>query len=309
MEGLGMSAKPLAIVVDDDIDVRAALRAFLAEEDVEAAEAEDGIAGLDLVKRATADLAFVDLQLPRLDGLSLLKAAKAIRPVLPVVMMSGLASTEDIIAALENGAYTFITKPCDFVQLAKIVEEILMKNLPAGSRRVRVTGCIIGKNGGGATPEPGGEKGGRKNMALMRWSPFRDLITVQQELNRLFDDLMSRRFEGTAEGTMWLPAVDISETPDAVRVQLEIPGVKKEDVKVTVTNNVLTVRGEKKMEKEVKEENYHRIERAYGSFVRSLELPTAVAADKVKATYENGVLTVVLPKSDEVKPKEIPIES
>jgi len=303
-----MSAKPLALVVDDDLDVRVALRTFLAEEDVEAAEAEDGVKGLDLVKKAAADLAFVDLQLPLLDGMSLLKATRAIRPVLPVVMMSGLPSPEDILAALENGAYTFITKPCDFGLLEKIVQEILTKNLPASSRcrRVRVSTFVPRRPADDAAD---GGKGGKAKMAIVRWSPFRDLISVQQELNRLFDDLMSRRLEAGGEGAMWVPAVDISETADAVRVQLEIPGVQKEDVKVSVTNNVLTVRGEKKMEKEVKEENYHRIERAYGSFVRSLELPTVVAADKVKATYENGVLTVVLPKSEEVKPKEIPIES
>jgi HSP20 family protein len=121
--------------------------------------------------------------------------------------------------------------------------------------------------------------------------------------------LMTRRAEAGAEGAMWIPAVDVAETEDAINVKVEAPGVKKDDIKISVTNNVLTVRGEKKMEKETSEENYHRIERVYGSFVRSLELPTVVRANKVKASFKDGVLTIVLPKSEEVKPKEIAIES
>jgi len=146
-------------------------------------------------------------------------------------------------------------------------------------------------------------------MAILRWSPFRDLMGIQQEVNRLFDDLMTRRTEAGLEGAVWVPAVDVSESGDSVNVKVEAPGVKKEDIKISVTDNVLTVRGEKKMEKETSEENYHRIERVYGNFIRSIELPTVVQADKVKAGFKDGVLTIVLPKSEEVKPKEIAIES
>ncbi len=300
-----MAGKPLALVVDDDTDVRNALCAFLAREDVAAAEAGDGVQGLDLVKKTSADLAFLDLRLPLLDGLSLLKITKEIRPVLPVIMMSGLPSPQDMTAAMEYGAYSFITKPCDFELLGKIVQGILLKDFLEAHRPVRIT---THNPAGSREVSAGEEKGGKKRMAIVRWSPFRDILAVQHELNRLFDDLMSRRAEGAAEGAMWMPAVDISETADAVRVQLEVPGVNKDDIKISVSNNVLTVRGEKKMEKEIKEENYHRVERSYGSFVRSLELPTTVASDKVKATYADGVLTILLPKSEEVKPKEIPIE-
>ena len=295
---------PLALVVDDDFAVRSALCEFLAHEAVDAEQAADGVKGLDLVKAADADLAFLDLQLPLLDGLSLLKIAKELRPSLAVVMMSGLASSSDSISAMEHGAHAFVTKPWDLERLEKIVREILTKNLPQGYRAIRISTAAADGRG-----EPGAEeKGGEKDMAIMRWSPFRDLVGIQQEVNRLFDDLMTRRADTGAEGVMWIPAVDVAETGDTVSVKVEVPGVKKDDIKISVTNNVLTVRGEKKMEKETSEENYHRIERVYGSFVRSLELPTVVQADKVKASFKDGVLSIVLPKSEEVKPKEIAIE-
>lgn len=297
-------ANPLALVVDDDVAVRKALCAFLAQEEVDAEQAADGVKGLDLVKAADADLAFLDLRLPLLDGLSLLKIAKELRPSLAIVMMSGLPSSSDIVLAMEHGAYAFVRKPWDLELLEKIVREILTKDLPQGCRGLRLsTVAAEGRR------EPGAdEKGGEKDMAIVRWSPFRDLIGIQQEVNRLFDDLMTRRAEAGVEGAVWVPAVDVAETEDAVNVKVEAPGVDKDDIKISVTNNVLTIRGEKKMEKETSEESYHRIERVYGSFVRSLELPTVVQADKVTASFKDGVLTIVLPKSEEVKPKEIAIE-
>jgi len=299
-----MVVKPLALVVDDDVAARNALCAFLALKEVHAEQAADGVRGLDLVKAADADLAFLDLQLPLLDGLSLLKIAKELRPSLAVVMMSGLPSSTDILAAMEHGAYAFVTKPWDLELLEKIVREILTKDLPEKYRGLRVSTVAAD----GLRDEDAGEKGGEKDMAIVRWSPFRDLLGIQQEVNRLFDDLMTRRAEAGVEGVAWVPAVDVAETEDAVNVKVEAPGVKKDDIKISVVNNVLTIRGEKKMEKETSEENYHRIERVYGSFVRSLELPAEVHADKVKASFKDGVLSIVLPKSEETKPKEIAIE-
>ena len=145
-------------------------------------------------------------------------------------------------------------------------------------------------------------------MAITRWRPFRDLVSIQDEMNRLFDDFFRRpvtRPEWT-EG-VWCPCVDVSETKDNVIINTEIPGMSKDDVKVSVQDNVLTLTGEKKQEKEEKDANYHRIERSYGSFSRSFTLPTSVQPDKVKATYKDGILRITLPKSEEVKPKEIPI--
>jgi HSP20 family protein len=145
-------------------------------------------------------------------------------------------------------------------------------------------------------------------MAITRWRPFRDLMSVQDEMNRLFDDLFGRpvmRRDWTEEA--WCPCVDVSETKDSVIINTEIPGMPRDDVKVSIQDNVLTLSGEKKQEKEEKDANYHRMERSYGSFSRSFTLPTSVKADKVKAAYKDGILRITLPKSEEVKPKQIPI--
>jgi HSP20 family protein len=300
-------SKPIALVVDDDKEVRNSLREFLARAEVEAEEAADGVKGLDLVKVGRSDLAFLDLQLPLLDGLSLLKIAKELRPSLPVVMMSGLASPADVAAAMEHGAFAFLTKPWNLELLEKIVYEILTKDLPEKYRGLRVSASV-----GDEGPEEAAdykEEGGAREMAIVRWSPFRDLMGIQQEVNRLFDDLITRRTETGAEGAVWVPAVDVSESADAIRVKVEAPGVAKDDFKISVQNNVLTIRGEKKMEKETTEENYHRVERVYGSFFRAVELPSAVQTDKVNANYKDGVLTISLPKSEEAKPKEIAVEA
>jgi len=146
-------------------------------------------------------------------------------------------------------------------------------------------------------------------MAIMRWKPWGDLVSIEDEMDSLFDDFFVRgpRHRGWYV-QRWNPAVDISENDGNIHVDVEIPGMKKEDIKVSLENNVLMLKGEKKQEREFKEENCHRLERRYGSFVRSFELPVPVQADKIKASYKNGVLKIDLPKAEEVKPKEIPIE-
>ena len=145
-------------------------------------------------------------------------------------------------------------------------------------------------------------------MAITRWRPFRDLVSIQDEMNRLFEDFFGHTpvRTGWTEG-VWSPSVDVSEDKDNVIIKAEMPGMKKEDVKISVQDDVLTLKGEKKQEKEEKDKNYHRIERSYGSFCRSFQLPTSVKTDKIKASYKDGVLNVTLPKTEEVKPKEIPI--
>jgi HSP20 family protein len=145
-------------------------------------------------------------------------------------------------------------------------------------------------------------------MAITRWRPFRDVVSIQDEMNRLFDDFFGRPVlkTGWTEG-VWSPIVDISEDKENMIIKSEMPGMSKDDVKISIQDNVLTLKGEKKQEKEEKDKNYHRIERNYGSFCRSFQLPTSVKSDKVKASYKDGVLSVTLPKTEEVKPKEIPI--
>jgi HSP20 family protein len=145
-------------------------------------------------------------------------------------------------------------------------------------------------------------------MAIVRWRPFGDMVSIQDEMNKLFDDFLGRPLMRTewSEG-VWNPSVDISETKDNVIIKAEMPGLSKEDVKISVHDNMLTLTGEKKQEKEEKETNYHRVERNYGAFSRSFTLPTSVKNDNIKATYKDGVLSITLPKTEEVKPKEIPI--
>ena len=145
-------------------------------------------------------------------------------------------------------------------------------------------------------------------MAITRWRPSRDVVSVQDEMNSLFDDIFGQR-PARVQWTdgVWNPSVDVTEDKDSLVVKAEMPGLNKDDVKISVHDNVLTLKGEKKQEKEEKDKDYHRVERSYGSFCRSFQLPTTVRADKIEANYKDGVLSIILPKTEEVKPKEIPI--
>jgi HSP20 family protein len=149
-------------------------------------------------------------------------------------------------------------------------------------------------------------------MAIVRWEPFRDLVGIQDRMNRIFDDAFrgvprSGAEEDWALGGTWAPAVDIFETNGNIVLKAELPGVDPKDVDVRVENNVLTLRGERKFESEVKREQYHRVERAYGSFSRSFTLPNVVDTEHIKAEYKDGVLRVTLPQKEEAKPKQISI--
>ena len=145
-------------------------------------------------------------------------------------------------------------------------------------------------------------------MAIVRWEPFRDLLTTQDRFNRLFNQTFSNVF-GEDEGKLgtWSPAVDIFENDQNVVLKAELPGIDPKDVDVQVENNTLFLKGQRKFENEVKEKDYHRIERSYGSFMRSFSLPSTINAEKVTADYKNGVLTLTLPKKEEAKPKTIKI--
>ena len=153
-------------------------------------------------------------------------------------------------------------------------------------------------------------------MALIRWNPARegaawpsDLFGIQREINRMFDSAF--RFDTRNEDSVfhaWTPAVDFAERDDQFVVKAELPGVNKDDVKITLENNILTIHGEKKQEKEIKKENYHHVERSYGSFERSFTLPTSVKSDKIDAVYKDGVLQIALPKSEDAKPKQIEVK-
>src|SRR5438876_6369865 len=146
-------------------------------------------------------------------------------------------------------------------------------------------------------------------MSINRYDPFRDLRTLQQEVNRLFTGNLPRSFddEGIARGA-WSPSVDIYENKDHIVLEAELPGMKREDFDLSVENNVITLRGERHFEKKDESDNYHRVERAYGSFTRSFTLPNSVTAEGATADYRNGVLRVVLPKREETKARRIEIK-
>ena len=148
-------------------------------------------------------------------------------------------------------------------------------------------------------------------MAIVRWEPFRDLQAVQDRLNRVFDEAfrgVPRSGEDEwALGGQWAPSVDIFEHDGNLVLKAELPGIEPKDVDVRVENNVLTLRGERKFESEVKREKYHRVERAYGTFSRSFTLPNVVDTEKIKAEFKDGVLQVTLPQREEAKPKQIQV--
>ena len=141
-------------------------------------------------------------------------------------------------------------------------------------------------------------------MALVRWDPFRELTSLQSEVNRMF----SRLGDGeTAERQSWTPSVDVIETDDSIKLKAELAGMKPEDIKIEVQDNVLTLSGERRFEEEVKEDKYYRIERRYGSFSRSIALPQTADDSGIEANYDSGILEVVVPKTEVARPKKIAV--
>ncbi|HAP41711.1 MAG: Hsp20/alpha crystallin family protein [Nitrospira sp.] len=149
-------------------------------------------------------------------------------------------------------------------------------------------------------------------MAIVRWDPFRELQDMSDRLNRMIANPASGGSVGQGKEVMtvadWTPTVDISETEAEYAIKAELPEVKREDVKVTVEDGVLTIQGERKQEKEEKGKKYHRVERSYGRFVRTFTLPDTVDESKVKAEYADGILHLHLPKSEKAKPKQIEVK-
>ncbi len=139
---------------------------------------------------------------------------------------------------------------------------------------------------------------------LVRFDPFRGFSTFQDQFNRAFEDAFGGRSDDSAL-TTWSPAVDIFEDGNELVLKADLPDMDEKDLDIRVENNMLTIRGERKFEKKVSEENYLRVERAYGSFSRSFSLPNTVNTDGIKAEYRNGVLTMHLPKREESRPKQI----
>jgi|SRR5687768_2969835 len=145
-------------------------------------------------------------------------------------------------------------------------------------------------------------------MSIVRYDPFRDLRTLQEEVNRLFSTNLTRSFgdEGIGRGA-WAPSVDIYENKDQIVLEAELPGMNQDDFDLSIENNVITLRGERKFEKTEESDNYHRVERSYGAFTRSFTLPHTVSAEGATAEYNNGVLRVTLPKREETKARRIQV--
>ncbi len=148
---------------------------------------------------------------------------------------------------------------------------------------------------------------------ITRWDPFQELQSWGERMSRLMgsDRMATRRAseeEGLTHGT-WMPPVEIVEGKDRIQLKVELPGFKEDQVNLTVEDGLLTIRGERKFNRESREENYHRIERSYGTFVRSFTLPNSVEQNRIQAAFADGILNVELPKREETKPKQIPIKA
>lgn len=150
-------------------------------------------------------------------------------------------------------------------------------------------------------------------MALIKWrghelDPFKELFDLQRETGRMFDETWEQLPSRLSKEAVWTPSLDIAEDKDSITIKADLPGVSQSDIDVSVSGDILTIKGERKQEHETKEKKVHRIERFYGSFVRSLTLPDYVDASKISANYKNGVLEVSVPKTEKAKPRQIKVD-
>jgi HSP20 family protein len=144
-------------------------------------------------------------------------------------------------------------------------------------------------------------------VSVLRWDPFQDLLSLQDEMNRVFDRAFGQAPTRERGVRTWAPMLDIAERKDAYLVTVELPGVNPDDIDVTLENNLLTIQGERHQTQESSDQQFHRVERSYGSFRRTVSLPSTVEADAIEATFENGLLQLLVPKAEEAMPKKIAI--
>jgi HSP20 family protein len=145
-------------------------------------------------------------------------------------------------------------------------------------------------------------------MAVVRFNPERSIFSLKSDMDRLFDNFFSDRPSQIESYSDIIPIVDVEETEQEFLITAELPGIKKDDIKITFENNYLTISGEKKAKKDMKKENYHHMERSYGKFSRTLAIPAGVMLDKIEAEYEQGILNIKIPKAEEAKPKQIEVK-
>lgn len=149
-------------------------------------------------------------------------------------------------------------------------------------------------------------------MSIIRWKTGQDLLNFEREFKRLFDGVIPfgktpNNDDSTYENSVWSPLTDIVEENNQYVLHMDLPGIEKKDIKISFSNGTLSISGERQLENETKEKNYHRIERSYGKFFRSFDLPSTIKSEEIKADFKNGQLIISVPKAEEVKPKEIPI--
>lgn len=144
---------------------------------------------------------------------------------------------------------------------------------------------------------------------MSRWDPFQEMLTLREAMQQLLEDSVVSPSSTRSGGQSFAPAMDVSETQDSFIVEAAVPGLKPEDLDITLENNVLTVRGEIKQQQESKERNFHRVERRYGSFQRTISLPSTVNAEAIRANLEHGVLRLEIPKAEAVKPRKIAVNN
>ena len=144
-------------------------------------------------------------------------------------------------------------------------------------------------------------------MSLARWYPFRDLESIQEDVNKLFQERFVNPAKETTAEKLWAPVVDVIEDDEKIVVRAELAGMKKEDIDIELTGDTLTIKGERKFENDEKKENFVRVERVYGQFQRSFTIGVPVKSDEVKASYKDGILDITIPKSEEIKPKKVEV--
>jgi HSP20 family protein len=144
---------------------------------------------------------------------------------------------------------------------------------------------------------------------MTRWDPFNEMLSLREAMNQLLEDSFVAPTTGRRGQAGFVPALDLSETEDGYLVEVAVPGMKPEDLQITVENNVLTIKGEVRQETEDKKRNYHRVERRYGTFQRTVALPSTVKADAINASLTNGILRLDIPKAEEVKPRRINVNA
>ena len=145
-------------------------------------------------------------------------------------------------------------------------------------------------------------------MTLEKWEPFRDLMAMQDRMTRLIDETLSRIWKEDVAREVWSPPVDILERGNEIVLKVDLPGVSQEEIDIRVEENSLTIQGERRLLKETSEENYIQIERPYGTFRRTFNIPRMIRQERIKASYKDGVLTIVLPRRQEPQPRQIMVE-